>query len=179
LNLHTLTKKQEITNMAKTLSIIVAIAEDYGIGNKNELLAHISEDLKRFKKITAEHTVIMGRNTWFSLPKRPLPKRQNIVITINPDEKFEGADNVNSIEEAIAKCPENAESFIIGGAMVYKQFFEKADKLYITKIRKSFEADTFFPEIKPETWDIESESDILIDEKSGLKYQYVNFIRKN
>lgn len=164
--------------MSKTLSIIVAIAEDNGIGNKNELLTHISEDLKRFKKITAGHTVVMGRNTWFSLPKRPLPKRQNIVITNNANETFEGATTVYSIDEAIEKCPENEESFIMGGAMVYQQFFEKADKLYITQIKKTFEADTFFPSISSDTWKIESESDNFIDEKSEIAYQYVNFIRK-
>lgn len=164
--------------MSQTLSIIVAIAEDYGIGNKNELLAYISEDLKRFKEITAGHTVIMGRNTWFSLPKRPLPKRQNIVISNQQDETFEGADTVYSIDEAIKACPANEEAFVMGGAMVYKQFFEVADKLYITKIKKTFEADTFFPEITMDKWDIESESEIFFDEKSGLNYQYVNFIRK-
>lgn len=164
--------------MTKTLSIIVAVAENNGIGNKNELLTHISEDLKRFKKITAGHTIVMGRNTWFSLPKRPLPNRQNIVITNIPDETFEGADTVYSIEEAIEKCPENQEAFIMGGAMVYQQFFEKADKLYITKIKKTFEADTFFPDITSEMWKIESESDTIFDEKSGIEFQYVNFIRK-
>jgi dihydrofolate reductase len=110
--------------MAKTISIIVAIAQNYGIGYKNELLAHISEDLKRFKAITGGKTVVMGRNTWFSLPKRPLPNRQNIVITNVEGEKFEGADTVYSIDEAINRCPDNAESFIMGGAMVYKQFFQ-------------------------------------------------------
>ena len=165
--------------MSKTLSIIVAVAENNGIGYKNELLAHISQDLKRFKEITAGSTVVMGRNTWFSLPRRPLPKRQNIVITNIPDESFEGADSVFSIDEAIERCPENQESFIIGGAMIYKQFFEKADKLYITRILKPFEADTFFPDIEADTWKIESESDIFLDEKSGLEFQYVNFIRNN
>ena len=164
--------------MIKTLSIIVAVAQDNGIGYKNELLAHVSDDLKRFKNITAGHTVVMGRNTWFSLPKRPLPKRQNIVITNNPEESFEGADTVYSIKEAIEKCPDSQESFIMGGAMVYKQFFEKADKLYITRILKTFEADTFFPEIETETWKVESESDIFKDEKAGLEFRYINFIRR-
>jgi dihydrofolate reductase len=164
--------------MAKTISIIVAIAQNYGIGYKNELLAHISEDLKRFKAITGGKTVVMGRNTWFSLPKRPLPNRQNIVITNVEGEKFEGADTVYSIDEAINRCPDNAESFIMGGAMVYKQFFPRADKLYITRIRKTFKADTYFPEITDQKWLLESESEIFRDEKSGIEYQYVNFIRK-
>jgi dihydrofolate reductase len=163
--------------MNKTISIIVAIAEDNGIGYKNELLAPISEDLKRFKAITAGNTVVMGRNTWYSLPKRPLPNRQNIVITNIENEVFEGAETAYSIDEAIEKCPNNAESFIIGGAMIYRQFYEKADKLYITRILKTFKADTFFPEIESDKWKIESESDKKKDEKLGLMYQYVNFIR--
>ena len=164
--------------MAKTLSIIVAIAQDNGIGFKNELLAHISEDLKRFKAITDGNTVVMGRNTWFSLPRRPLPNRQNIVITNIPGETFDGADTAYSIEGAINACPDNQESFIMGGAMVYQQFFEKADKLYITRILKSFEADTFFPDITLDKWQIDNEGEIFHDEKSGIDYQYVNFSRK-
>lgn len=165
--------------MRKTISIIVAVAEDCGIGYKNELLAHISEDLKRFKELTSGNTVVMGRNTWFSLPEknRPLKNRKNIVITNIKGETFEGAVTVYSIDEAMEKCPENAESFIMGGAMVYKQFYEIADKLYITRILKTFEADTYFPEIEPDKWVVESESEKKTDEKSGLMYQYVNFIR--
>ena len=164
--------------MSKILSIIVAVADNNGIGYKNKLLAHISDDLKRFKEITAGSTVVMGRNTWFSLPRRPLPNRHNIVISDIKDESFEGAEAVFSINEAIKKCPENKESFIIGGAMIYKQFFEKAHKLYITRILKSFEADTYFPVIEPESWDIEFESDVFKDKKSDLEFRYINFIRK-
>ena len=164
--------------MGKTLSIIVAIAEDNGIGYQNKLLAHLPADLKRFKAITSGHPVVMGRNTWFSLPTKPLPKRKNIVITNIDGEAFEGAETVYSIEEAIAKCPENEESFVIGGAMIYKQFFSVADKLYITRVHKIFQADTWFPEITEAEWKVESESEILQDENSGFSYQYINFIRK-
>lgn len=164
--------------MAKNISIIVAIAQDYGIGYQNDLLAHISTDLKRFAEITRGHTVVMGRNTWFSLPRKPLKERKNIVITDNKEDIFEGATTVYSIDEAIEACPANDESFIIGGAMIYKQFFPRANKLYITKILKSYPADTFFPEIRNDEWAIESESEIFTDEKNGLNFQYVNFIRK-
>lgn len=164
--------------MAKTLSIIVAVAENNGIGYKNELLTHISADLKRFKQITKGHTVVMGRNTWFSLPNRPLLGRQNIVITNNPKEKFEGADTVNSIQQAIDACPENQESFIMGGAMVYEQFFKIADKLYITHMHKSFKADTFFPEIKPEEWRVLTQEHITNDKQAKIDYSFVNYVRK-
>ena len=163
--------------MAKTLSIIVAIAEDYGIGNKNDLLAYISSDLKRFKALTTGNTILMGRNTWESLPKKPLPNRQNIVLTSNKNLQLTGADVVCSVEEALLVCPENKESFVIGGASIYKQFFDVADKLYITKIRKTFEADTFFPEIDSEKWKVESESEVFVDEKTGLEFQYINYIK--
>jgi dihydrofolate reductase len=164
--------------MGKTLSIIVAIDANGAIGYQNKLLAHLSSDLKRFKSITSGHAVVMGRNTWFSLPKRPLPDRQNIVITNIPGEIFEGADTVYSIDEAIAICPDNHESFVIGGAMIYQQFFPKANKLYITMLDKSFTADTWFPEILENEWNIESESEIFFDESCRLSYQYINFIRK-
>lgn len=164
--------------MGKTISIIVAIAADGGIGYKNKLLTHLPNDLKRFKAITSGNTVVMGRNTWFSLPKRPLPNRQNIVITNIPGEKFEGADTAYSLDEALALCPENKESFIIGGAMIYSQFFPLADKLYITQMEKEFEADTWFPKILESEWKVESKSELFSDENSGLSYHYINFIRK-
>ncbi len=163
--------------MTKTLSIIVAVAENNAIGNNNKLLAYISNDLKRFKEITKGHTVVMGRNTWFSLPKRPLPNRTNIVITNNPNETFNGAVTVYSIDEAIENCPNNHESFIMGGAMVYKQFFPLAHKLYLTKIHKSFEADTFFPEIDEKKWEVIKQIDITNDEKAGLNYSFIDLKR--
>lgn len=164
--------------MSKTLSIIVAVAENNGIGLENKLLTHISADLKRFKQITKDHTVVMGRNTWFSLPNRPLPNRTNIVITNEPGETFEGAVTVNSIEEAIEKCPDNQESFVMGGAMVYKQFFPIANKLYLTKIHKPFEADTFFPEVKDNEWSVVHQQKIVNDEQAGLEYSFIDLERK-
>lgn len=163
--------------MSKTLSIIVAVAEDNGIGNENKLLAYISADLKRFKETTKGHTVVMGRNTWFSLPNRPLPHRTNIVITNQADEVFEGAQTVYSIDEAIEKCPENEESFIMGGAMVYQQFFPIAHKLYLTKIHKAFPADTFFPEVKEKEWKVVNETLVSDDEKAGLEYSFIDLER--
>ena len=163
--------------MSKTLSIIVAVAENNGIGNENKLLTHISADLKRFKEITKGHTIVMGRNTWFSLPNRPLPNRVNIVITNDSNETFEGAVTVYSIDEAIKKCPENEESFIIGGAMVYEQFFPLANRLYLTKIHKVFTADTFFPEVKETEWKELKRVRIGDDNKAGLEYSFIDLER--
>jgi len=164
--------------MPKTISIIVAVAEKNAIGNNNKLLTHISDDLKRFKQITKGHTVVMGRNTWFSLPNRPLPNRTNIVITNNPDETFDGAVTVYSIDEAIEKCPDNHESFVMGGAMVYKQFFSIAHKLYLTKIHKAFDADTFFPEVSETEWEVVKQVDITDDKQAGLNYSFIDLKRK-
>jgi dihydrofolate reductase len=157
----------------KTISIIVAVADDNGIGFENRLLTHISADLKHFKQVTKGHAVVMGRNTWFSLPNRPLPNRTNIVITNIPNETFEGAITVYSIPEALDKCPDNEESFIIGGAMIYQQFFPLAHKLYLTKMHKTFPADTFFPKVSTKEWKEVSKEDVNNDELAGLNYSFV------
>lgn len=162
----------------KKISIIVAIAEENAIGRNNDLLAYISADLKRFKKLTTGNVVIMGRNTYESLPKRPLPKRINIVITDDPNDKFDGCITVYSIEEALEKCSEDKENFIIGGGSIYKQFMPYADKLYITRIHKYFEADTFFPEIKDEEWKEVSRETFPPDEENDFSYSYITYVKK-
>ena len=118
----------------KNISIIVAIAENNGIGKNNDLLWHISADLKRFKQITLDHTVIMGKNTFFSLPVRPLKNRRSIVITDNRSDHFDGCVTVFSVDEAIKNCNEKEESFVIGGASIYRQFLPHADRLYLTRV---------------------------------------------
>lgn len=135
-------------------TIIVAIAENYGIGKNNDLLWHISGDLKRFKKITTGHTIIMGRKTFFSLPKGALPNRRNIVITDCPEDCCPGAEIVSSIEEAIKIADKDKENFIIGGGMIYEQFMPLANKMYLTIVHKEFDADVFFPEINYDEWKI-------------------------
>jgi len=161
-----------------SISIIVAIAENNAIGKDNKLLWHISSDLKRFKKITSGHKVIMGRNTYLSLPVRPLTGRTNIVVSDNPGEKFEGCIMVNSIRQALKMCPPDEECFVIGGAMAYRQFFRFAKKLYITKIFKSFEADTFFPEINPEEWKEISRENFGPDGENDFSHAYIIYERK-
>jgi len=157
------------------LSIIVAVAENNIIGNKNKLLWHISEDLKRFKRITSGHKIIMGRNTFLSLPKGALPDRTNIVITDKKSESFEGCTMAYSIEEALKMCENNEECFIIGGGMIYKEFYKLADKLYLTKVHNSFDGDTWFPEIKEEDWLLSDKEEMLYDEKSGCYYSFLTY----
>lgn len=162
----------------KQISIIVAIAEDYGIGKDNKLLWHISDDLKHFKQITSGHTVVMGKNTFESLPIKPLPKRKNIVITDVPDEVIDGCEMAYSINEAVEKMDSDAENFIMGGASIYRQFFGLADKLYITHVFTKPDADTFFPEIKETDWELIDKSEEFVDPKNGLSFVFMNYSRK-
>ena len=161
----------------KNISIIVAIAENFAIGKNNDLLFHLPNDLKRFKQITTGHSLIMGRNTLLSLPKWPLPKRRHIVITDKPYDSFPGCETVFSIEEAIEKVKDESEAFVIGGGMIYRQFYPLAGKLYLTLVHQPFEADVFFPEIDFSKWEEVSRKD-LFDEKNGFHYSYLNLTRK-
>jgi dihydrofolate reductase len=161
----------------KQISIIVAIASNWAIGKNNDLLWHISDDLKRFKRITSGHPVIMGRNTYLSLPKRPLVNRTNIVITDIEGERFEGCITVNSIEEALSHCSETEESFVIGGGAVYRQFLPHANKLYLTRVHKDFEADIFFPEINFTEWHLVEREDHGPDGKNDFSYSFLTYVK--
>lgn len=165
-------------SIKKQISIIVAIAENNGIGINNKLLWYISDDLKHFKQITSGHTVVMGKKTYESLPFKPLPKRKNIVITDIPDEVIEGCEMAYSIDGAIGKMDDDMENFVIGGASIYKQFFNLADKLYITKVFTKPEADTFFPEIFEAEWDLIESSETFSDATNGLSFMFINYSRK-
>jgi len=161
----------------ENISIIVAIAQNFAIGKNNDLLFHLPNDLKRFKQITTGHPVIMGRNTLLSLPKGALPNRRNIVITDNPEEKFDRCEMVSSIEEAVAAVKNEKEAFIIGGGMIYRQFFPLAGKLYLTLVHRDFDADVYFPEIDYSKWEELFREDHS-DEKNGFDYSYLNLKRK-
>jgi len=162
----------------KDISIIVAVAKNNAIGKDNKLLWHLSEDLKRFKKLTTGHYIIMGKNTYYSLPKRPLPNRTNVVITDIPGEQIDNCIMAYSIEDAISKMDAEKENFIIGGASIYKQFLPHANKLYITWVHEEFEADTFFPDVDEKEWKVISREDFLKpDEKNPLPYSYIIYER--
>jgi dihydrofolate reductase len=136
-----------------SFSIIVAVAENFAIGANNDLLWHIPEDLKRFKKITTGNTIIMGKKTFLSLPNGPLPNRKNIVISDIKNDCVEGCIVVNSIEKAIEECNPNEENFIIGGGSIYNQFIDICDTIYLTKVYRNYKADIFFPEINFNDWE--------------------------
>jgi dihydrofolate reductase len=160
------------------ISIIVAVSDDLGIGKDNELLWHIPEDLKRFKRITTGKTVLMGKKTWDSLPRRPLPGRTNIVLTDIRGETFEGAITAYSIEDAISGCDNNDEIFIIGGGSIYKQFMPRADRLYITHVHCTAPADIYFPEIDSSQWIKITEEDFPGDSDTAVPYTYTIYERK-
>ena len=133
------------------VSIIVAIAQNGTIGDKNSLLWHIKEDMRFFRTTTSGHPVIMGRKTFESLGSKPLPKRTNIVIT-RADREFEGALTAHSLEEAIRMAGEDEEIFVMGGAQIYREALSVVDRMYITVVERDYEGDTSFPEIDFSQW---------------------------
>jgi dihydrofolate reductase len=158
------------------ISLIAAVAENGAIGRDNRLLWHIPEDLKRFRQLTTGHTVIMGRKTFDSIGK-PLPNRHNIVVTKNAS-SVDGRDVVAapSVQAALREA-QGDEVFIIGGASIYQAAMPLAQRLYITRVHGSFEADTFFPAIGEE-WAVTDSAAALTSEKSGLRYSFITYERK-
>ncbi|WP_026897981.1 dihydrofolate reductase [Daejeonella oryzae] len=159
------------------LSIIVAADENNGIGKNNQLPWHLPADLKHFKNLTTGHPIIMGRKTFDSIGK-PLPNRRNIVITRQSDLKIEGAELVNSLEEALQLCPAGEQVFIIGGSQIFNQSLALATKLYFTRIHEVFDADTFFPEIDPNIWKEEDKTEHQKDEKNAYAYSFISYIKR-
>ena len=168
------------------LSLIVAVAQNNAIGRNNELLWHISEDLKYFKSVTTGHPVIMGRKTYESIG-RPLPGRRNIILTRgdmeippikNPQTTL--MEIVHSLDEVYSLAQGEEEFFVMGGGMLYNATFHKADMLYLTKIYAVAEdADTFFPQVNDDEWEIVKEGEMMHDEENNIDYQFLVFKRKN
>jgi dihydrofolate reductase len=158
------------------ISIIVATGKNNEIGKNGNLLCHLPADLKHFKEITSGHTVIMGRKTFESLPKGPLPNRRNIVISRNVALKIDGAEVYPSLDYAFIKLIDENEVFIIGGAQIYEQALPIADKLYLTKIHADFpEADAFFPKIDFSAWQETSRETFPADEKNSFTFSFFEY----
>lgn len=135
-----------------TLSIIVAIASDGAIGRANDLLWHLPADLKRFKELTTGHTILMGRKTFESLPRGPLPNRRNIIISRSLPAQ-PGAEVYPTIQQAMEACASDEEVFIIGGGEIYRQLLPNTERIYLTRVQASFpDAEVFFPELDPTEW---------------------------
>ncbi|MEO8255329.1 MAG: dihydrofolate reductase [Flavobacterium sp.] len=159
------------------ITLIAAAAENRALGKDNQLVWHLPNDFKRFKNLTSAHHIIMGRKTFESFPK-PLPNRTHIIITRQSDYKAEGCIVVDSIEKAIASCPENEESFVIGGGEIYQLAMPLADKIELTLVHHSFDADAFFPEINSDQWQLINSDFQSRDEKHLYDYSFDTYIRK-
>lgn len=161
------------------LSIIVAISENNVIGKDNKLLWHLPEDLKKFKKLTTGHIMIMGRKTFESLGGI-LPDRKHIVLTrdmnYNIDSDF--VKVVHDIDELKEYINDEEEHFVIGGALIYKQLERYTQKMYVTKIHKTFEGDAYFPKINEEEWEAIEIEKGLKDEKNPYDYEFITYQRK-
>ena len=159
------------------VTIIAAIAENNALGKDNQLIWYLPADLKRFKKTTLNHVVIMGRKTFESLGK-PLPNRTNIIITRDKNYIAEGCVVVNSLKEALETAAKEDENpFILGGAEIYIQAMPFTDKLDITFVHHKFEADVFFPEIDKTIWKETSRENFKADDKNKYDYSFVTFER--
>lgn len=154
------------------ISLIVAMATNRAIGLNNEMPWHLSADLKKFKQITMGSPILMGRKTFESIG-RPLPGRSNIIISRNKTYQQPGCLVFNNITDAIASCQQHEEIFVIGGATFYEAMLPKADRLYLTEINKSFDADTYFPVINKNEWKEIAREDISDDPSVDFSYSFI------
>ncbi|MBO7317352.1 MAG: dihydrofolate reductase [Bacteroidales bacterium] len=160
------------------ISLVIAVASNGAIGKQQDLLCYLPNDLKRFKAITLGHTIVMGRRTFESLPKGALPGRTNVVVTRQADASWENTIVVHTIDEVLADSAEK-ELFVIGGGTLYAQTLDRADRLYITHIHHEFaDADTFFPAVNYEEWEVIEREEHEADERHPYTYSFVTYQRK-
>ena len=156
------------------VTLIAAIDENSVLGKDNQLIWHLPEDLKRFKRLTTGHSIIMGRKTFESLPKA-LPNRHNIVVTRNQNYSKEGVTVCHSLEAAIGFTKDDDQPFIIGGGEIYKQAIGLADVIELTRIHSKFEGDVFFPKIDSKKWAVEKEERMR---HPDFEYSFFTYIKK-
>ncbi len=157
------------------ITIIAAVARNRAIGYKNKLIYWLPNDLKRFKQLTTGHTIIMGSNTFRSLPKGALPNRRNVVLS-RRSKDFPGCDVYPSLEKALQSCRPDEDIYIIGGASVYEQAVKGADRLCLTEVDDvPQEADTFFPDYSE--WRVETKEAHPKDERHAFEYAFVDYVR--
>ena len=158
------------------LTMIAAAAENNALGKDNDLVWHLPDDFKRFKRLTTGHHIIMGRKTFETFPK-PLPNRTHIVITRKKDYQKEGAIVVNSLDEALELAKDDPQPFIIGGGEIYELALPKAEKIELTRVHGTFEADAFFPEIDENNWELVESSFHPTDENHNYSFTYLTYRR--
>ena len=162
----------------KSIHAIVAVASDWAIGRQGELLCHMPDDMKHFKEVTMGHSIVMGRKTFESFPRRPLPGRQNIVITRNLQWQYPGVTVAHSVEEAIAAA-ETADVFIIGGADIYEQTLPMVDVLHLTMIHARWaSADAYFPALDMSEWQEVSREHHESDHRNAYEFDFVTLKRR-
>lgn len=160
------------------LALIAAIAKNNAIGFENKLIYWLPNDLKRFKELTTGHTIIMGSNTFRSLPKGALPNRRNIVLS-RKESEFPGCETFSSLEEALANCNGTELVYVIGGEMLYRAALPLADILCLTEIDDMPEnADAFFPEFAKNEWEVIEQEEHTADEKHAYNYRFVTYLRR-
>ncbi|MEG1718438.1 MAG: dihydrofolate reductase [Bacteroidales bacterium] len=164
----------------ENLALVVAVAQNGVIGKNNDLLWHISDDLKRFKSLTIGHTIIMGRHTYESFPNGALPKRQHWVLSSSMFSDIPSVEVVPSVEEILKKLSQKKEdtAFVIGGGQIYRQLLPYCQKVYLTKVYVHLEGDTFFEDLDPQCWTLSKEGDLNVDKLSNLQYRYLEYTRK-
>ena len=163
--------------MKKSITIIVAAAENNAIGKDNDLIWSLPNDLKRFKKLTSGHSIIMGRKTFDSFPGL-LPNRKHIVISRNKNISFsDEVTVVNNFEDAIRETGDDENPFIIGGGQIYKLAMDLVDKIELTRVHEEFKADTFFPKIDEDKWELIREEFNEKDERHQFSFTYKTYIK--
>lgn len=162
----------------KNLSMIAAAGNNNELGYKNQLLCHLPVDLKRFKTLTSGHTVLMGDRTWESLPKKPLPNRRNIVITLDKNAEYQNCELAFSVDEALKLVENDDQPFIMGGATIYKLFIDKIETLYLTRILSDFQADAFFPQLNMDEWNLVEDTFVPKDENNMYDLRFQTYKRK-
>lgn len=160
------------------ISLVVAMAENRAIGLNNDLPWRLPNDLKWFKAKTLGKPIIMGRNTMESLNRRALPGRHNIFISRNFTESVDGFTHVKSLDKALELCSNEEEVCIIGGAYLYAEALPLVNTMYITKVHAQVEADTFFPELNWDEWELIEETRNEADEKHAYAYSFQTWKRK-
>ena len=159
------------------ITIIAAIGKNGELGKNNDLIWHLPNDLKRFKKVTAGHHVIMGRKTFESLGK-PLPNRTNIIITRNKNYTAEGCVIVNSLDDALLAAKDDKNPYILGGAEIYNQAIKIVDVLDLTLVDAELDADAFFPKVDTTIWKEVSRENHKADERHQYNYSFVTYYKK-
>lgn len=158
------------------VTLIAAAGENNELGKDSDLVWHLPDDFKRFKRLTTGHAIIMGRKTFETFPDL-LPNRRHIVITRKEDYHPEGATVVHSLEEALEAAKDDEQPFVIGGGEIYKLSMEKADSIELTRVHGTFDADTYFPEVDEEKWKLVFSEEHPADERHRYAFTYLTYER--